>query len=110
MVSFLLSLALLLCCIFKTFDLKSVLLMISLFLIGMVEIQRSMSYQMSNQDKIDDLDERNLLIRLKPKSKAFSVTQTVCFILMIAFMFLGTTAKEMFLILGLGWRSVSIFR
>lgn len=97
-VSFLLGVALLLCCIFKTFDFKSVLLMISMYLIGMVEIRRSMSYQMSKQDKIDDLDERNRLIRLKSKSKAFNVTQAICFILMIAFMFLGTTAKEMLLI------------
>ncbi|MGW8114557.1 hypothetical protein ACVS9P_05130 [Caproicibacterium sp. NSD3] len=52
---------------------------------------------MSKQDKIDDLDERNRLIRLKSKSKAFNVTQTVCFILMIAFMFLGTIAKELLL-------------
>lgn len=93
--SFLLGLALLLCCIFKPFDIKSVLLMVALFLFGMVEIRRSTSYQMSKQDKIDDLDERNHLIRLKSKSKAFNVTQTVCFILMIAFILLGTIAKEL---------------
>lgn len=95
--SFLLSLALLLCCIFKTFDIKSVLLMIALFLFGMNEIRRSTSYQMSKQEKVDDLDERNHLIRLKSKSNAFNVTQIVCFILMIAFMFLGTIAKKTFL-------------
>ncbi|CAB1249908.1 conserved membrane protein of unknown function [Ruminococcaceae bacterium BL-4] len=94
--SFLLSLVLLLCCIFETFDIKSVLLMIALFLFGMNGIWRSTSYQMSKQDKVDDLDERNHLIRLKSKSNAFNVTQIVCFILIIAFMFLGTIAKEPF--------------
>lgn len=94
-VSFLLGFALLLCCIFKTLDIKSVLLMISLFLLGMVEIQRSMSYRMSKQDKIDDLDERNRLIRLKSKSRALDVTQAVCFVLMLAFMLIGTTSKQM---------------
>lgn len=97
-VFFLLALALLLCCLMKTFDLKSVILIISLFLLGMAEIQRSMSDQMSKQDKINDLDERNRLIRFKSKSKAFNVTQIICFILMLAFMLLGTTAKETLLI------------
>ncbi|MCI1951418.1 MAG: DUF2178 domain-containing protein [Clostridiales bacterium] len=48
---------------------------------------------MSKQDKVDDLDERNHLIRLKSKSNAFNVTQIVCFILMVAF----TITKEPFL-------------
>ncbi len=93
-VSFLLGLALLLCGMIKTFDLKSVLLMIFLFLIGMVELWRSMSDQMSKEDKIDELDERNRLIRLKSKSKAFNVTQTVCFVLMLVLLILGFISKE----------------
>lgn len=96
-VSFLLGLALLLCGIIKTFDLKSILLMIFLFLLGMVELRRSMSDQMSKEDKLDELDERNRLIRLKSKSKAFNVTQAVCFVLMLVFMILGSTLKEIIL-------------
>lgn len=102
-VSFLLGLALLLCCIFKEFDLKSVLLMIFMFFIGMNEIRRSISYQMSREDKIDDLDERNRLIGLKSQSKAFNVTQNICFLLQLAFMIMGAIAKEMlFIYIGLG--------
>lgn len=96
-ISFLLGLALLLCCIFKTFDLKSILLIIIMFFFGWLELRRSMSGPMSKEDRIMELDERNRLIRLKSKSKAFNVTQTVCFVLMLVFMILGSTLKEIIL-------------
>lgn len=57
--SLVLGFALLAVCILKSFNLKSIPLIISMLLIGLAEIRRSISREMAREDKIADMDERN---------------------------------------------------
>jgi len=59
---------------------------------------RSFSRNMSREDKLDELDERNRLIDLKTKSRAFRLTQAICFGLMLLFLVMGKMSGEILLI------------
>ena len=73
----------------KTMAVNGVLLVCSLFLFGFVEIVHSLSQKFTKQEKLEHLDERNQLIALKSKSKAFSLSQAICFGLMLALLTVG---------------------
>lgn len=52
---------------------------------------------------MDKMDERNQLIELKSKSKAFRFTQTISFLLMLTFLIIGKISDyEGFLTMGIG--------
>ena len=64
---------------------------------------RSFSRDMSREDKLEELDERNRLIDLKTKSRAFRLTQAICFGLMLLFLLMGKISGETLLIsMGVG--------
>lgn len=87
----------------KGFELKNTVLMVLCAIIGLGFVVRSLSYEQSRQDRLDDLDERNRLIALKSKSKSFTVTQISCEILMMLFLGVGAAlAHQQILAVGVG--------
>lgn len=61
------------------------ILVAALFVLGIGAIIQSSSKKFAKQERLEALDERNQLIALKSKSKAFRVTQILSFLLMITF-------------------------
>lgn len=98
---------------FERFDYKDVALVGFCLLIGFMTIARSMSHNLSREDKIFELDERNQLVGLKSRSRAFGITQVVCLVLMFLFIVLGVWKDfDGAVFLGLGFAvtvSVSCF-
>lgn len=73
----------------KTLDINGVILVGALYLIGFAAILHSLSRKLTKQDKLENLDERNQLIALKSKSKAFTLSQGIIFCLMLVMLILG---------------------
>ena len=71
-----------LACFSTGFDVSGMVITLALLFIGGGSVMRSFSRNMSREDKLDELDERNRLIDLKTKSRAFRLTQAICFGLM----------------------------
>lgn len=85
------------------FDVSGIILILALLLFGVVLITRSLSYNLSREDKLEELDERNQLIELKTKSKSFRLTQGICFGLMLVFLVMGKVSGEnLFIGMGVG--------
>lgn len=75
-----------------TLDVEGIILIAALLLFGSSAILRSLSQQLSREDKLEELDERNRLIELKSKSKAFRLTQAISFFSMLVLLVLGKAA------------------
>ena len=56
---------------------------------------RSFSREMSREDKIAELDERNRLVEWRAKSRALGIAELVCFVCMLLSIF-GMQAMEAF--------------
>lgn len=54
---------------------KSVVFCVLSLLLGPGLLLRSLDKRLSFQDKVDELDERNILVKLRTKSTAFSIVQ-----------------------------------
>lgn len=81
----------------------NILLILALLAIGGGEIARSLSRQMARKDKLDELDERNRLIAWKTQSKAFQLTQSISFLLMLMLLVMGkVSGYEGFIYMGVG--------
>lgn len=84
-----------------------------LLALGAGELARSLSKTWTKEDKLEEWDERNRLIDRKAKSRAFQLTQSISFVLMLAMMAMGkVSGSEGFIYIGVGlafaW-SVSMF-
>ena len=66
----------------KDVDVNIVILAVTLSAFGFSSVIRSISCKKTKEDKLDELDERNCLIKLKVQSKSFQITQIVSFVLM----------------------------
>lgn len=87
----------------KMFDIKGIIIIAALLLIGVGETMRSLSQKMTREDKLEGLDERNKLITLESKSKAFQLTQGISFCLMLTFFVMGkVSGEDLFISIGLG--------
>lgn len=87
----------------QMFDFKSIIIVAALLLVGVGEIMRSLSQEMTREDRLEELDERNKLIALKSKSKAFQFTLMICFCLMLLFFVMGKiSGKDLFISMGIG--------
>lgn len=87
----------------RTVDINGALLAGALYLFGFGAIARGLSRKLAKQDKLEELDERNRLIAFKSKSKAFSLSQTIFFFLMLALLVMGkVSADEGFIAVGVG--------
>ncbi len=71
--------------IWTGFDVKSIILILLLLFFGLQSMLRGVSRKLTREDKMDELDERNQLIELKSRSKAFQLTQFIAFGLMLFF-------------------------
>lgn len=66
----------------KDVDVNIIILAVTLSAFGVSSVIRSISCKKTKEDKLDELDERNCLIKLKAQSKSFQITQIVSFVLM----------------------------
>lgn len=73
----------------NTIEIKGIVLATVLFLMGGTVLFRSLSQRLSQEDKLEKLDERNQLIELKSQSKAFRLTQTITFVLLLVGLVVG---------------------
>ena len=84
-------------------DINSIILMAALFFLGFGAIMRGMSQRMAKEDKLEEADERNRLIALKSKSKAFQLMQIISLALVIALLVMGKVSDdEKFIVMGAG--------
>lgn len=58
----------------KDVDVNIVILAVTLSAFGFSSVIRSISCKKTKEDKLDELDERNCLIKLKVQSKSFQIT------------------------------------
>lgn len=94
-------------------NVSSLVLALVLLALGAGELARSLSKTWTKEDKLEEWDERNRLIDRKAKSRAFQLTQSISFVLMLAMMAMGkVSGSEGFIYIGVGlafaW-SVSMF-
>lgn len=96
-----------------TFEIKHTVLTVALYFMGGGMIIRSVSLKFFREDKLEEIDERNQLIALKSKSKAFSLTQTISFLLMLSLLVMGKiSGYEGFISIAIGLAfafSISMF-
>ena len=87
----------------QNIDISRWVLAFALLVIGGSEIIRSLSKRMTKEDRLDELDERNSLIAWKSKSRAFELTQSISFILMLALLVMGKVSGYVgFIYMGVG--------
>ncbi len=96
-----------------TFEIKGAILSVVLYFLGIRLITRSLSLKLTKEDRLDKMDERNQLIALKTKSKAFGLAQKISLVLMLAFLIIGRiSAYDGFISMGVGLAfsfSISMF-
>ena len=87
----------------RDFDLSTGVLVGALLLLGVSSLLRSLSPQLSRQDKIEEQDERNILVKLKTSTSAFRWTRLVSLGLLILLLVAGAVTGEKSLIaIGVG--------
>jgi len=59
------------------FDLKSGVLIALLFVMGSSSLARSLSQKYSREDRVEELDERNRLVKLRSQSQTYAICQFV---------------------------------
>lgn len=105
--------ALLLTCAMKAFSVRSLVLGLILLFLGGGTILRSLSRTFSRQDHVEERDERNQLVRLHTRSRAFGLSQGIAFCLMAILLAAAKlTGEEVFvgIAVGLGFSlSISFF-
>ena len=78
----------------RDFTLSTGVLVGALLLLGVSSLLRSLSPQLSRQDKIEEQDERNILVNLKTRTSAFRWTRLVSFGLMALLLVAGAVTGE----------------
>ena len=87
----------------RDFGLSTGILVGALLLLGVSSLLRSLSPQLSQQDKIEEQDERNILVNLKTRTSAFRWTRLVAFGLMTLLLVAGAaTGEELLLAIAVG--------
>ena len=87
----------------RDFDLSTGVLVGALLLLGVSSLLRGLSPQFSQQDKIEEQDERNILVNLKTRTSAFRWTRLVSFGLMALLLVAGAaTGEELLLAIAVG--------
>ncbi len=87
----------------KKVDINGIILIAVLLFLGVGMIMRSLSQRLSKEDRVEEFDERNRLIELKSKSKAFRLTQAISFVLMLASLIMGkVSGYDGFTAMGVG--------
>ena len=84
-------------------DAAGIVLVAVLLFVGAGAMMRGLSQKMAREDKLEERDERNRLVKLKSKSAAFRLTQAVCFGLMLPLLVAGkVTGTQALTAIGTG--------
>ena len=87
----------------RDFGLSTGILVGALLLLGVSSLLRSLSPKFSREDKIEERDERNVLVKLKTSTSAFRWTRLVSFGLMALLLVAGAvTGEELLLAVAVG--------
>ena len=87
----------------RDLDLSAGILAGALLLLGVSSLLRSLSPKLSQQDRIEERDERNVLVKLKTSTSAFRWTRLVSFGLMALLLVAGAvTGEELLLAVAVG--------
>ncbi|WP_058486470.1 hypothetical protein [Defluviitalea phaphyphila] len=73
----------------QEFKIRTLIFSIFCLFFGILLIIGSMSREMTKEDIINELDERNQLINLKSRSKSLSLTQKIGFAIMLLFLIIS---------------------
>ena len=73
-------------------------LVLALGFLGGRSLLRSLSPKLARQDKIEEQDERNVLVQLKTRTSAFRWTRLVSFGLMLSLLIAGAVTRERLLL------------
>ena len=85
--------------IWKGFDVKGTVILALCLFLGIGFLLRSLSREMSREDRIAELDERNKPVEWRAKSRALGVAElfcVICFLLCIVGMYAPSPAREVF--------------
>lgn len=81
--------------IWKGFDVKGTVILALCLFLGIGLLLRSLSRDMSREDKIAELDERNKLVEWRAKSRALGIAELACFVCVLISI-VGMRAMEEF--------------
>lgn len=73
----------------RDLDASAVVLVVALVLLGGGSLLRGLSPELAREDKIEEQDERNVLVRFKTSASAFRWTRLVSFGLLLALLLAG---------------------
>lgn len=87
----------------RDLDASAVVLVVALVLLGGGSLLRGLSPKLAREDKIEERDERNILVNLKTRTSAFRWTRLVSFGLMALLLVAGAaTGEELLLAIAVG--------
>ena len=86
----------------RDFDLSTGILVGALLLLGVSSLLRSLSPKLSQEDKIEERDERNILVNWKTRTSAFRWTRLVSFGLMALLVAGAVTGEKLLLAIAVG--------
>ena len=82
----------------RDLDASAVVLVVALVLLGGGSLLRGLSPKLAREDKIEEQDERNVLVQLKTRTSAFRWTRLVSFGLMLSLLIAGAVTGERLLL------------
>ena len=82
----------------RDLDASAVVLVVALVLLGGGSLLRGLSPKLAREDKIEEQDERNVLVRFKTSASAFRWTRLVSFGLLLALLLAGAVTGEKLLL------------
>lgn len=91
-----LGILMLLTSIWKGFDVKGTVILALCLFLGIGLMLRSLSRDMSREDRIAELDERNKMVEQRAKSRALGIVEMVCFVCILVSIVGMRVMKEFF--------------
>ena len=82
----------------RDLDASAVVLVVALVLLGGGSLLRGLSPKLAREGKIEERDERNVLVRFKTSASAFRWTRLVSFGLLLALLLAGAVTGERLLL------------
>lgn len=82
----------------RDLDASAVVLVVALVLLGGGSLLRGLSPKLAREDKIEERDERNVLVRFKTSASAFRWTRLVSFGLLLSLLLAGAVTGEKLLL------------
>lgn len=82
----------------RDLDASAVVLVVALVLLGVSSLLRGLSPKLAREDKIEERDERNVLVQFKTRASAFRWTRLVSFGLLLSLLLAGAATGERLLL------------